>query len=356
MDINWLQFMVGLEIGFILIIIPFSIFFALIVVKWMAEKNIFFTIAEEGTAKAIMWNGKFHKIVIKYRNHYITSDWDILNNPSISPPKEGIISKFLGGITWIGIPPFAEIYKYKFRWVTVKQSPEGEKHEAREKTIDYILLKQDIYFVKVTKAETQENMPVDVGLELTIEIVSPYKALFKTQNWLETIENQIAGEVREFIGELRFSELNEAKARSAEFYEKLREGRIRKFEEDYGVRIILIQIKSIDPAGELSKHFVEASTKEYVGEETAKAEIAIAKGKAKVITTLAEAKASAIIAEAKAEKERIEIVYGVIESDKVNLYVWDSIAKSNLTVLAGENVMPTISINPEAKVKKIITE
>jgi hypothetical protein len=51
-----------------------------------------------------------------------------------------------GGLRLVGIWPLDKKYKYKFRWQGIEFVEGKEKVEFHEVTIDYILVKPDVYW------------------------------------------------------------------------------------------------------------------------------------------------------------------------------------------------------------------
>jgi len=190
------------------------------------KNDVIFTDVHEATAKAVMRGGQFDHFVIAWEGKSICNNpgeyvviedgerktkelelGDVYNSPT---PSRAL----LGGYRYIGIPPLNSIYKYDFKWRGV--DVHGTPQEERRKTLDYILLKRDVYFIEVKAAiagKGKDWVPIDVGCLVTVSITNPYKALFLGQNWLTALTNLIVPQVGDFI--------------SVESYETLTTGRVQ---------------------------------------------------------------------------------------------------------------------------------
>lgn len=336
--------------------IIFLVFLPLLIANWLGnikDRDIFFKRVEEGRARAVMLNGQFSKMIMTYKGFKFgrvknpgdpASYWDIVLDEEHSWVRHiPIFGGLIGGLKWIGIWPFAEIHRYTFDWVSWDLPKTGSgsssaRITASEKTsiphterLSHILVQKDVYYMRVGEAETRLNpngpvsdtptggqkprfepgIPVDLELLLTISIVNPYKALFRTQHWLELVTNQLEAFVREFIGRRQFEELfadTEASSNKLTAFLKKETDRIMK---EFGVHIELIQIQSVQPAGDLAGKYRALSTLAYEAQQ----------------------KATARETEAGAEKTFLQKTLGAAAKNPATLeaYKWQQIGESNLT-------------------------
>lgn len=300
------DFLVGIYIGIGLLAIVAIIFLGIALVYFLANHNIFWTLVEEGRAKAILKFGKFKRILLVYKGYRINlsegeSEGDIKEDEGNSPKS---------GLKWIGIPFINSIHEYKFRWVSFEQAEEKgklvQKTISHEELIDYILVQDDVYYTFIRESETSDMIPVDVDLLLTIRIVNPYKALFRVQNWLEATLNQLKPVLRRYIANKTLNDLiNKKEGVGREFEDLLRgagaeidteeAGRVNigdYLERHYGVRIKKVGFVNIDPAGERGKIYQELMSQKWEAE----------RNKERILTL------------ADAEVERLKRVYEKIES------------------------------------------
>lgn len=252
--------------------------FFLLIYFVLAPKNMWFTFIQEGTAKAVMRGDKFQKALIQWEGRtFGTVDertWEVV------PGQE---RHLFGGLRFFGLYPLDYIYRYYFEWTGLK--PDGITPLPHEKELlDYIMLKQDVYFSKTEEAEDKERLPLDVSFVLTIKITNPYRTLFEVQNWLETIMSRTIAAVRDRISEETFEDLIAKPADiGKDIYNRLSEtgNSFDEFRTKYGVDVLALEILKIDPPKEQR----EATLKEFVAKQEKKR----------------------ILIEADAEKERLRI-------------------------------------------------
>lgn len=261
------EFLLGVYIGSGIVGLAATVFALIVLLYFLAKNNLFFTFVEEGTAKAILKYGKFHRIIMSYEGYDLNDDWDVI-------PKSGKKTR-LGGLKWVGIPFIHSVYQYNFKWVSFEQEEkEGklvQKAISHEKEIDYIIVQDDIYYTFVREAEAKGMVPLDIDALLTIRVLNPYKALFRVQDWLETTLNQFKPVLVGYTGQKLFEELVEAQKQVGDtIHELLKISQIdENLEEDYGIHLKKIGIVNIDPAGERGKKYVEAASKEWEAKKEA---------------------------------------------------------------------------------------
>ncbi len=255
-----------------------------ILILSLARLNIFFTIVEEGTAKAIMKMGGFHRIIIQYKGKILDDNGNVV---------DGYEEHLFGGLRWLGIPFIYSLYKYQFRWKSLR-AQSGEII-PNDKHIDYIMLKHDVYVAEIKNAECKGMIPLDITLLITARCVNPYRALFVAQDWMEMLINRSEALFRQYVSEYQFEELIKEKQKAGgRLWERMEEagfvGDEGLFLKEYGIEIKGIEMRDINPAGESKKIYEENATKQWLAEKEAAR-----------IRTLAEA-----------EKDRIKEVYGAV--------------------------------------------
>jgi len=262
------NFLLGIYIGLGIVCLAAIVFALIVLVYFLAKNNLFCTFVEEGTAKAILKYGKFHKIIMSYEGYNLNDNWEVIAKPG----KE----TQLGGLKWVGIPFIHSVYRYTFKWVSFEQKEEEgklvQKAISHEEEIDYIIVQDDIYYTFVREAEARGMVPLNIDALLTIRILNPYKALFRVQDWLEATQNQFKPVLVGYTGQKSFEELIEAQKQVGDtVHELLRTSKIDEdIEEDYGVHIKKIGIVNIDPASERGEKYVEAASKQWEAEKEAK--------------------------------------------------------------------------------------
>jgi regulator of protease activity HflC (stomatin/prohibitin superfamily) len=209
-----------------------------------------FTIVREGTAKAVTRLGGFKKIIMAWRDYELDEEWNV------KPVRE--VGKKLhlpGGLRFVGIWPLDKVYTYKFRWQGIEIVEGKEKVEFHEKTIDYILVKPDVYWTQILGAETgpvekPERIPLDIQWLVTMRVVNPYKTLFKAPpNWVENILARLNAHFRDWVAMKSLDEILALRKEPAKLLEELKNFNIdlfeKVFEEEWGVLVEGIQIRDI---------------------------------------------------------------------------------------------------------------
>lgn len=278
--------------GLILVVGLFLIYYLIaLIIRRLAERNRFFTIAEEGTAKAVMINDRFDRFVMSFMGRdftYEVEDNDIATmwriDDAQNKQERGLRLPFLRGVEWIGFPPFANIHTYRFAWSSleeVRDEASGElvkRPVPDNKRIDYILVQSDIYVTRIETAECKDKIPLNSNVILGVKVVNPYKALFRIEQWLEATENLVTAKMREYFGSRTYDDLVQlASGESSELLTQFSD--VADYVKDkWGVLITSVKISTIDPASKLAEDFIRASTQLYVSQQQALARKAEGQG------------------------------------------------------------------------------
>lgn len=277
------SFLIGSYIG--LTIAGLAIVFLAIVgfIIFLAKYNIIFTMVTEGSGKQINKFGKMHKIIISYTGYDTSENYGMGDIVEV----ESIKRRIWGGLYLVGIPGIHKVYKYKFDWLSFEETADKQGHIINKviphsEVIDYILLKDDVYYTSLREAETKGVVQVNVDLLLTIRIINPHKAFNRVQDWLEATLNQIKPVLRDYIKTLTPEEIlasteettSENPAQTQEIDQFIRsypEAKpIRqKLVDDYGVKIKKCGIVHVDPAGPRAAEYLEAASKKWEAEKEA---------------------------------------------------------------------------------------
>lgn len=216
-------------LGGIVMVPPIAIAVLLFARFVLAPKNIFFTIVQEATAKVVVRAGQFRRCLLQFEGLTLDPDWNIV------PGRE---THILGGLRlYTLLWPLERIYTYKFRWTGLDVSGKIQYHPPE--VIDYVLVKEDVYWGEVLDAEDSDRLPIDIDFLVRIRVVNPHKALFRIQNWLETVLNRIRPLIRAYVASLPYEELLTRRTEAGgDVWRALEEtGRIAEFRNDYGIEI-----------------------------------------------------------------------------------------------------------------------
>lgn len=294
---NWTfspgEMLKGIYIGFGIIGAFGFILFLILFIRFLGRHDIFFTIVNESTAKLILKFEGFHKIKISFSGHDIDKEtWDIRTYREDEEgefenhePKFFWLKKIfsLGGLRWLGIPFMHSIHKYEMYWLSFRQKEENGRlvQEAvpHGGILDYISLKDEIYFAVIENAETKDGIQVDMYFQLTLRVINPRKALFEVENWIEACLNLFRPVLRNFIATKTLEQLigmkedgTEAernRKRTSEAKEMIDQAEIDKhILARYGIQMIEhgFGIASINPK---SDEYSQALTKKWLAEREA---------------------------------------------------------------------------------------
>ncbi|PIR13719.1 hypothetical protein COV49_01265 [Candidatus Falkowbacteria bacterium CG11_big_fil_rev_8_21_14_0_20_39_10] len=282
-------------------------------IKELASRDWFFTIVNEGSAKAIMGGGGFQRFVWQYKNQLLNvpgaswhndkiADWEVIQAKD-KKPSWLITFWGLTGIRWLGLPGLQNIYSYTFKWNSLAQDSRadgvidaggGIYFKPHTEVINYILLQPDVYYVKLEEAEDAKMVPLNIDFTMRIRIVNPYKALFRAQEWLEITVSEIIPLMRRLTPQDEWENLTKNKGSLVGSFLQMSSQAIQDLTDDYGVEIETngVKILRIAPGGKLAEEYEKAATEEFKADQEAK--------KIGVLAT--------------AEEGRIQKVYGKIQS------------------------------------------
>ncbi len=246
----------------------------------LAPRNYFFTFVTEGTAKIIVKAGGFFKALIQWKGYTLDEDQNVVpenewvkNGEVVAEGTPGA-KKYrepwhpFGGLRWVGIWPVFQIYLYRLRWTSVREDGSYSPHDE---VLDYVMLKDHIYLVKLRGAEDTDMVPLDVDLLLTMRVTNPYKAIFRVQDWIELVTGRTMPFFRQYVGENTFKELkSKTQEAGGEVWQRLdalvsgRPSLIDEFKIDYGAQIKEggVEMKEVTPP----KEYQEAATRKYMSE------------------------------------------------------------------------------------------
>lgn len=242
---NWLAFWAGIVVAFVLLVVLALVTHKIwlnLIVTWLAKRDLFFTLVEEGKPRAILINGKFDRFVIAYEGFGFDEDWyiwplnweDLPENElaklhaksQITKPNGEVterrhpIDNMLkyGGVRWLGLPGVATVYEYTGRWSTIVDEMDSKTGSLKsivkhyDETLKHILIKDYNYFTTVVSAETFEG-PGIPGVTLTLDlllptrIVNPYLALFRGHKWLEQVQELIKSHIRAWVARHTYAQV-----------------------------------------------------------------------------------------------------------------------------------------------------
>lgn len=219
---------------------------------WLAPQNYFFTFVKESTAKIVVRGDAFSRALIQWKGYTFNDKWDVV------PSRGRERWHPLGGLRFYGIWPIWDILIYTLRWHDLQRTGGGEVETPvfHEEVLDYVLLRPDVYWTKVLRAETggEERIPLDVEFLTTMKVVNPYKVIFVAPiSWVENVLLRLAPIYRGLIASKSLDELLALKGKGEQIQDALmRDGKFNLIkdvlEQEWGIKIEEngIQIKDID--------------------------------------------------------------------------------------------------------------
>lgn len=219
-------------------------------VKEWADLNKGLTYVEEGTAKFVMLGGEPVATLIQMQGYRFDLDGNVVAGTA---PRQYPV---LFGAWWFENPLVQRktIFGYDWRRTVVDEHGKTrELNSSGDNAIDYVPLQRDVYWAKITGAETKDLIPVDVELLITAQIVNPYKAIFQTGAkpgvWLQVVIASMEGEVTPVMSEEPYADwITKPNSVGDKLFEKLQKyGVIKEFEDLHGVRVFSIRGLKVDP-------------------------------------------------------------------------------------------------------------
>lgn len=274
-------------------------YLAQLVIYLCSSLGILWVTPKEGEAVAIMRNKKFHKMVLRYTGYRFTETisaeaTDNLEMYNIVQDENpGIISLLISlvfpirGVSWVGIPPFFSIHRYKFEWMDDR----FEKREPEE--IEWILVQKYVYGIILDKIELEGGIPYTIKLLVTLQITNPAKALFRVKRWLDATMERISGWSRDEFSSLSINDFvapegdremadyaAHAGPRLERALRRIMESARTQLTPEFGVSISIVQVVEIDPANEDLRSII---IQREVAKQKALAAIEEARGEAEAI-------------------------------------------------------------------------
>jgi regulator of protease activity HflC (stomatin/prohibitin superfamily) len=210
-----------------------------------------FTLVNEGTAKIVVRLGAYKKTLLAKKGSKLDNDDNVVE----LAPGEKEPPHLPGGLRFIGFWPFDRVYTYDFKWV--KALSDGRLEDREEKGVDFTLVKDYVYGMRVLKAEDADLLHLSVFLTLTSKIVNPRKAHFNVNAWFNAFVSRVAPYVRDFVTKASYTVLEKKNLQESIFAALKRDGIIDELRENYGIELLKVEVVDIDPPEELRNATLE---------------------------------------------------------------------------------------------------
>lgn len=241
-----------------------------------SESNRSFTFVDEGTAKVVVKAGKFDKALIQWNGYTFDKEWNVIpEGTRVGGRARKEPWHPFGGLRFYGIWPLKDIFTHRLRWNDLRQGQAGEGEASgvrfHDEVLDYVLLRPDVYWTKLSKAETKppERIPVSVEFLITMRVINPYKALFAAPiNWVDNVMARSDALFRSFVSNQSLDALLKTKGRDKALNKMIAESELiqKTFKEEWGIEVSGIQIRSID----IADPYAQAAASQKVEEMKAK--------------------------------------------------------------------------------------
>jgi hypothetical protein len=339
-----------LNIGAMVLVGTFAIY---LLVYGLAKNQFMFTTIKEGTVVFVMLGGPegtFDHCLMSWKKHYLNDprrgyfdpskpEWEVLEyKPEewrfrLRPSPYRIFSPWRlfarVGIYYFGISPFKAIHEYNFEWSEVRVDDQGDRKPWHRKERTRLMYVSDfVYWAKLEGAEDEDNMPLDLDYLLTTAINNPRKARFDNTNWLtRTIADTNSGG-RIWVSQGKFEAIKkELNAAGESGFVKMIKEVNKNLPTDHeeigardriGVTIKASSLQSVTLSGTDADELVKATVAPIVAKKNAEAVVEKAKGDAEAVKIAADA-----------EKNRIDTVYGAMETSPARMKLRELDAMQN---------------------------
>jgi regulator of protease activity HflC (stomatin/prohibitin superfamily) len=171
----------------------------------LARRDFIFTQVPEARFNLVMRFGSHRKTLLSKEGHKIDPDGRIVE---LSPGEE-VKTLLPGGLRIIGWPGVDKLYKREMKF----------KKSLQDGTKDYDVIGEKDFFAKVDypyavpfiECEDVNNIPITGHATLLSHIDHPYKSLFATANFYETMLGLVLPAVRECFRAYSFTQLKQQK-------------------------------------------------------------------------------------------------------------------------------------------------
>lgn len=314
-------------------------YLAQVIMYYCAKQNILWTLIQEGHSIAIMHNGVFNRMIMRYAGHAFTNKMkegkDSLEIYDIEPtPTKSVISGTLSnlifpakGVAWIGLPPWSTIYHERIKWT-------DDRFVERDEDVYQFLVQKYVYGITLPKLELEGGIPYDIRILVTLHLTNPAKAYFRVKRWVDTSTERISGWARTEMSALSIDDFVtptdgdtlpqiHSSTKLNQAIERIVAKINNELSPEFGVGSSSCVVNKIDPSDEKMRGVIVAK------------EIAKNEGEAKFIKAQFEAQALSVVNEA-AEKM----------GDKgMQLQAYNAIQNAGAHVtLVGSNVNSLISV------------
>lgn len=158
-------------------------------------------------------------------------------------------SMLQGGLFFVGLWPFFKVRSYHFVWTSLLAD---NKPDPRNEILQKILLRDDLYNAFLPSVEIANNLQVSLIMQMKIRTVNPYKAMFRIEKWLESVQQLIQSIFRGLVGGSRFEDIRGSREQIGQdlwsiFTRKICDPKGEDIERRYGIRVLVVYLLDVKP-------------------------------------------------------------------------------------------------------------
>ena len=343
----------------------------------LAHYNVFFTRVPAGEIIVVTVSEKVKRFIGNIEGFWVNPQTgEVLpdKEPTLRP-KDLPSDFFDTGIYRLGMWPLYERYHYEFHWnkYAKKVGSDGKdtsEYELvpREAIVDSIYF-QASYPIRISRAETSENVPLTMDFLITTKTVNVDTSLFKVKSpgWLASLTGSVTAVLRDFTGKKQTEDMVKLQAElpDAGGHEKTELQKLiallnvsdagnPSIIEQFGQEIVSINflnLKIEEPETEvqrqaIAKYNAARQAEALITAEKGKADAAEQTARGTITTARAEAEAIAVVGEAKA-RAAAQLAQAVSQNPHAGtIALAEAIQKQEhaTTLIIGQNVLPTKAI------------
>lgn len=259
---------------------------------------LFFVKAKQNTIMYIMRGETFSgKFIFLSKDQHIDQSGDIVD---YGREKEN--PNFFG-MVWIGIPGIYTIYKRHQKWSEWESIEGGRKVRFRDELTPFLITKPFEYLMFVKEAEDKDDLPIDIYFTVILKPVNALRPIFGNDNAYEQVQTLCINQARLFVKSNKFSKIGSGNKNipnidNDDFSIKMLglnydiPGRSDSLgiADVLGYQIMDAKIYSVEISGHNKEKIVEATTKEYIANQEAKAKVISAEAERDSLKAIAEGK------------------------------------------------------------------
>lgn len=231
-------------------LMSYKLFWVLHIVVWVLTL-VEWTMVDEGTSQYVMAGGAAVRPLMSWEGRYLNKRGRVVKGTDPNWLFRWWRWLFKG-FRIVGIRWWHYVNQGEFRWDDMHLGEEEQRVVHHSKKLSYVLVKPDVYTIKITKAETKSENDsggrIAIGLIVlvTVRCFWPWATLFRAPpQWWENMSLKIYGWIAGWVREKLYDEVLAMKGDSTFFTNDFKKDPLYKTAKGWGLWISEIQIKDI---------------------------------------------------------------------------------------------------------------